>query len=80
LSERAMVDALDTGDQLTDKQELLLTAIKDKKEIGKRDAIAASGLQDDDWMPTIKALLSKNLVSKSGVGKHTIYRPTIEAI
>lgn len=80
LAERAMVEALTTGNQLTEKQEILLTAIKDKKEIGKRDAIEASGLQDDEWMPTIKELLAKNLVSKSGVGKHTIYRPTIEAI
>ncbi len=80
LSEIAMVDALSTGDDLTEKQEMLLTAIKNKKEIGKRDAIEASGLQDDEWMPTIKALLSKNLVSKSGVGKHTLYRPTIEAM
>lgn len=80
LSQKAMVDALSTSEGLTEKQEMLLTAIKNKKEIGKRDAIAASGLQDDEWMPTIKALLSKNLVSKSGVGKHTIYRPTIEAM
>lgn len=84
LAERAMVDALSTagkdGKNLSGKEELLLTAIKDKKEIGKREAIAAARLQDDEWMPTIKALLSKNLVSKSGVGKHTVYRPTIEAI
>ena len=84
LAERAMVEALSTAEsddkKLSGKEEILLTAIKDKKEIGKRDAIQASGLQDDEWMPTIKALLSKNLVSKSGVGKHTVYRPTIEAI
>ena len=80
IAERAMVEALSTQDVMTEKEDMLLTAIKDKKEIGKREAIDMSGLQDDDWMPTIKALLSKNLVSKSGVGKHTIYKPTIEAM
>ena len=73
-----MVDALSTSEILTEKQEMLLTAIKNKKEIGKRDAIDASGLQDDEWMPTIKALLKK--LGFRLAWANTDLSPTIEAM
>jgi len=76
IKQNALIDTLvePARIDLNEAEELLFSTIKEMGITGKRDAISSSGLQEDDWMPTIKGLIAKNLVEKSGVGKHTTYK------
>ena len=75
MKELAVTEAL--GEETSDmshNEDMVFMAISQADGIGKRDAIAVSGISDDDWLPTIRSLLERGKISKEGVGKYTKYR------
>lgn len=75
LKNSAVVEALvEDVAELSKGEMSLLAIISQSNGIGKRDAIAQSGVSEDDWLPTVRLLLDRGAIKKSGVGKYTIYK------
>jgi hypothetical protein len=71
----AVVEALvEDVAELSKDETNLLAIISQSNGIGKRDAIAQSGVSEDDWLPTVRILLDRGAIKKSGIGKYTTYK------